>query len=61
MFKISTIDRKRSETFDEFKTRNVEQNFTKRKNKVNLNKRKVQQNEKIDKRIDMKTNRFNRM
>lgn len=61
MFKISTIDRKRSETFDEFKTRNVEQNFTKRKNKVNLNKRKVQQKEKIDKRIDMKTNRFNRM
>lgn len=61
MFKISTIDRKRSETFDEFKTRNVEQNFTKRKNKVNLNKRKVQQNEKIDKRIDMKTNRFDRM
>lgn len=61
MFKISTIDRKRSETFDEFKTRNVEQNFTKRKNKINLNKRKVQQKEKIDKRIDMKTNRFNRM
>lgn len=61
MFKISTIDRKRSETFDEFKTRNVEQNFTKRKNKVNLNKRKVDEKEKIDKRIDMKTNRFNRM